>query len=200
MFDWRELDVTDGGADWNLRPRHPGVLGQSVIAGRFDALRPGHTHLVGREEKLHLLVRRWELAERGVGRAGAAYRRSRDRQVPAGACPAAAVVWVSYASRILDCSPHHKDKSPFSSISAELLRAAGIEPGDDAKTKLDKLEALLQPSSESLAKDMPLFAALLSIPVGESSLPVGQMPQQLKASIPAALLVASSDFPSRGRC
>ena len=186
MFDWRELDVTDSGSGTEFGRAYR-VLGESVIAGRFDALRPGHTHLVGREEELDLLVRRWELAERGVGRAvlltgEAGIGKSRlARALQERLCG------VSYASLILHCSPHHKDTA-FYPISAELLRAAGIEPGDDAKTKLDKLEALLQPSSESLAKDMPLFAALLSIAVGESSLPAGQTPQQLKEHTLASLL------------
>jgi predicted ATPase len=94
---------------------------------------------------------------------------------------------VSYASLILHCSPLHKDTA-FYPISAELLRAAGIEPGDGAKAKLDKLEALLQSPSESLAKDVPLFAALLSIPVGESSSSPRLTPKELKEHTLAALL------------
>jgi len=186
MFDCCELDVAESGRGTESGRAYR-VLGESVIAGRFDALRPGHTHLVGREEELDLLVRRWELAERGVGRAvlltGEAgigkSRLARALQERLGG--------VSYASLILHCSPHHKDAA-FYPISAELLRAAGIKPGDDAKTKLDKLEALLKPSSESLAKDMPLFATLLSIAVGEPFSPPRPTPQQLKERTLAALL------------
>ena len=181
MFDCRELDLP--------QPLEAGrvyqVLGESAIAGRFDALRPGHTELVGREEELDLLLRRWQLAERGVGRAvlligEAGIGKSRlARALQERLC--------GVASLILHCSPLHKDTA-FHPISAELLRAAGIEPGDGAETKLDKLEALIQPSSESLAKDVPLFAALLSIPVGESSSPARLTPQQLKEHTLAALL------------
>jgi hypothetical protein len=50
---------------------------------------------------------------------------------------------------------------------ASLIRAAGIERDDVPQTKLDKLEPLLRQSSEHPAEDMPLFAALLSIPGGD---------------------------------
>ena len=158
-----------------------------MIAGRFDALRLGHTQLVGREEELDLLARRWELAERGVGRVVLLIGEAGIGKSRLARALQERLRGVSYASLILHCSPHQRDTA-FFPISAELLRAAGIEPGDGAKIKLDKLEALLQPSSESLAKDVPLFGALLSITVGEPFSPPRLTPQQLKEHTLAALL------------
>ena len=67
-------------------------------------------------------------------------------------------------------------------------RIAAIERHDSAEGKLAKLEALLTPSSESLAEDMAVFAALLSIPGGERySLP-SLAPQQLKERTLGALI------------
>ena len=44
------------------------VLGESGVLSRFEALRSGETPLVGREEEVELLVRRWQQAKSGEGR------------------------------------------------------------------------------------------------------------------------------------
>jgi hypothetical protein len=44
------------------------VIGESGILSRFEALRSGTTPLVGRDEELDLLVRRWQQAKAGEGR------------------------------------------------------------------------------------------------------------------------------------
>ena len=45
------------------------VLGESGEVSRFEALRSGETPLVGREEEIELLIRRWQQAKTGEGRA-----------------------------------------------------------------------------------------------------------------------------------
>src|SRR5262249_27769796 len=44
------------------------VVGESSVGSRFEALRSGETTLIGREEELELLRRRWEQAKAGSGR------------------------------------------------------------------------------------------------------------------------------------
>jgi hypothetical protein len=44
------------------------VIGESRVGSRFEALRSGETPLVGRDEELELLRRRWEQAKSGAGR------------------------------------------------------------------------------------------------------------------------------------
>ena len=44
------------------------VIGESGMLSRFEALRSGETPLVGREEEVELLVRRWQQAKSGEGR------------------------------------------------------------------------------------------------------------------------------------
>src|SRR6185312_8743811 len=44
------------------------VLGESGEVSRFEALRSGETPLVGREEEVELLLRRWEQTKTGEGR------------------------------------------------------------------------------------------------------------------------------------
>jgi len=52
-----------------VEPQHAWqVLGESDEVSRFEALRSGETPLVGREEEVELLVRRWQQAKSGQGR------------------------------------------------------------------------------------------------------------------------------------
>src|SRR5205823_14423853 len=44
------------------------VIGESGVVSRFEALRSGATPLVGRDEELDLLLRRWQQAKAGEGR------------------------------------------------------------------------------------------------------------------------------------
>ena len=44
------------------------VLARAAMLSRFEALRSGETPLVGREEEIELLVRRWQQAKSGEGR------------------------------------------------------------------------------------------------------------------------------------
>jgi hypothetical protein len=44
------------------------VLGESGAASRFEALRPGRSSLVGRDEELELLFCWWEQVQTGEGR------------------------------------------------------------------------------------------------------------------------------------
>jgi hypothetical protein len=44
------------------------VLGESRVGSRFEALRSGESPLIGRDEELELLQRRWEQAKAGAGR------------------------------------------------------------------------------------------------------------------------------------
>src|SRR6516225_734548 len=44
------------------------VLRESGAVSRFEALRSGETPLVGREEEIELLLRRWQQAKSGEGR------------------------------------------------------------------------------------------------------------------------------------
>ena len=50
------------------RNRRGGSLGESGTLSRFEALRSGETPLVGRDEEIELLLRRWQQAKSGEGR------------------------------------------------------------------------------------------------------------------------------------
>ena len=142
------------------------VLGLSGIESRFDALhQSGVAPLLGRDEELKLLIRRWAQAigeghvilvtgEAGIGKSRL-LKALRDFLSTETHTP------LSYF-----CAPTYKDTALYPFIG-QLTRAAGIERTDQDERKLTKLEALIGSSSGDIAGDMPLLAALLSIPGGE---------------------------------
>ena len=52
------------------------VVAENRALGQFEALRSGTTPLVGRDEEMELLLRRWAQAKAGNGRAGTDFSRS----------------------------------------------------------------------------------------------------------------------------
>src|SRR6202011_797776 len=66
LFDYRDLgSVALKGFAENVPAWQ--VLGASAAESRFEALRASTTPIVGREEEIELLLRRWEQAKRGEG-------------------------------------------------------------------------------------------------------------------------------------
>ena len=89
LFDYRDLGTLPvAGINYPVHVWR--VLGASLVGSRFEALRAASTPLIGREEEIALLTRRWERAKAGdgsvvliVGRAG--HRQVAHRTNPAGA-------------------------------------------------------------------------------------------------------------------
>jgi class 3 adenylate cyclase/predicted ATPase len=131
--------------------------------GRFEALHgSGLTALVGREEELELLVRRWSKAKSGEGQVvllsgEAGIGKSRLTAALMERLAAEPHTHVRYF-----CSPQHTD-SAFFPIISQIERAARFAHDDNAQTKLDKLDALLA-QSFTPRQDAALFAELLSLP------------------------------------
>jgi tetratricopeptide (TPR) repeat protein len=164
------------------------VLRVSAIENRFEARHQEIiTPLLGREEELDLLLRRWENAKRGEGgvvlvTGEAGIGKSRLTRALQARLPAE-----PYTRIIYHCSPYHQD-SPLYPVIGQLVRGAGIEREDTAEVKLNKLASLIGPSSTRVEEDLPLFGALLSIS-GSNRFPLPKMtPQQLRASTVRALI------------
>jgi predicted ATPase/class 3 adenylate cyclase len=164
------------------------VLGASGAESRFEARRmEGLTPLVGREEELALLLRRWELAKGGEGqvvllagepgigksRLVRALRERLDEE--------------AHTPLRHQGSPYHTN-SALHPVVERLERAAGFERDDTAETKLAKLEALLAVGTEDVGAVAPLVADLLSVPVGGRYPPLDLTPQQRKARLFGAFL------------
>ena len=106
------------------------VLGASLVGSRFEALRAASTPLVGREEEIALLTRRWERAKAGDGSV-----------VLIGGEPGIGKSRI--AQTLLEqvgnephtrlrffCSPHHQNSALYPSIS-QLEQAAGFRRESD---------------------------------------------------------------------
>jgi len=125
------------------------VIGASDVESRFDASRgAGLTPLVGRDEEVSLLVKRWEQATDNEGQVvllsgEAGIGKSRITQALRERIGDEAHTRLRY-----QCSPYHAN-SAFYPVIAQLERAAGFARGDDAEAKLDKLERLILGGAES---------------------------------------------------
>src|ERR1700722_17606092 len=135
----------------------------SAAESRFDALHAsGLTALVGREEEIELLLRRWSKAKGGEGQV---VLLSGEGGIGKSRLTAALLERLSgepHTRLRYFCSPQHTE-SAFYPIMGQMERAAGLTRDDAPKAKLDKLDALLAPTSTSI-EDAALFAEMLSLP------------------------------------
>src|SRR6516165_3945924 len=139
------------------------VLRASSVEGRFEAMHVGGlTALVGREEELELLLRRWARAKTSEGQVVLL-----SGEAGVGKSRLAAALMEGLAAEPHTrlryfCSPQHTD-SAFYPIIGQLERAAGFAHDDTPQTKFDKLDRLLAQTATS-KQDAALFAEMLSLP------------------------------------
>ena len=137
------------------------ALRPSSVESRFDALHAGAlTELVGREEELELLLRRWSRAKSGVGQV---VLLSGEAGIGKSRLTAALLERLSgepHTRLRYFCSPQHTD-SAFHPIIDQMERAAGLAHDDKPSARLDKLDAMLARNSTS-KQDTALLAELLS--------------------------------------
>ena len=158
------------------------AIAESAVASRFEALRSRATPLVGREEEIELLQRRWTQAKAGDGRvvlfsAEPGLGKSRLTEALAERIAAEPQWRLRYF-----CSPHHQD-SAFHPIIGQLEHAAGFARDDGAAEKRGKLSQLLSSAKD----DLPIFAELPSLPQ-EKSAALQLTPQRKKELTFEALL------------
>lgn len=164
------------------------VAGEVKAASRFKASRGGRlTPLVGRDEELELLSRRWSLAADGEGQvvllsgeAGIGKSRLVETFLHSGSMETAKVLRYQ-------CSPHHKNSALFPVID-QLKTAAGIEYQRSAKESLESVAQLLSPLSDGDSLTVALMARLLSIPIDSRYPALDYTSEQLKEKTLEALL------------
>ena len=139
------------------------VLRPSSIESRFEALHAtGLTTLVGRDEEMDLLLRRWSKAKTGEGQV---VLLSGEAGIGKSRLTAALLERLAnepHTRLRYFCSPQHTD-SAFHPIINQMGRAVGLEHDDPTTAKLDKLDALLAQTSTS-KQDAALLAELLTLP------------------------------------
>ena len=186
LFDCRDLGAIDktGGAGpmrvWQ-------VLGEGTVASRFEALRGAAlTPLVGRDEEIDLLLRRWARAKTGDGQVVLV-----SGEPGIGKSRMAAVL----AERLQDephlrlsyfCSPDHQ-ASALHPFIEQLGRAAGFSREDPPAVQREKLEGLLA-TAASPDEEVALLADLLSLPTSERHPLPDLNPRRKKERTLAALI------------
>jgi class 3 adenylate cyclase/predicted ATPase len=164
------------------------VLGESGAESRFEASHPTNlAPLVGREEEMDLLLRRWRRAEAGDGSivlisGEPGIGKSRIAQTVLERLTGARLTRLR-----LFCSPDHGDSAFYPAIR-QLERAAGFQRTDTNDQRLAKLEALLASATGSVGDTVPLLADLLSIRTGDRYPAVALTPQQRRERTLAALV------------
>jgi predicted ATPase len=160
------------------------VIGESGVLSRFEALRSEVTPLVGRDEELELLLRRWQQAKAGEGRV---VMLSGEPGIGKSRLAAEVVRRVEsepYFRLRYFCSPHHQGSALYP-FAVQLERAAGFAREDSLEHRLAKLEALLAPATSD-RNEIELLAELLSLPNAAAGLNLS--PQRKRERLFEALL------------
>ena len=164
------------------------VTGEGEARNRFDvSMQQGLTPLVGREEEVELLLRRWERAKAGQGQvvllngeAGIGKSRlvqvlrDHSRNEP-------------HLSILCRCSPFYQNSALYPVID-RMQQVLHFNKDDSAETKLTKLTQSLEPVDMHDEETVALFAALLSIPLPDDHPPLQYSPQKQKEKTLQALV------------
>jgi TolB-like protein/class 3 adenylate cyclase/predicted ATPase len=178
LFDCRELGsiaTNDGAAP--LRSWQ--ALGESSVASRFEALRgPALSPLVGREEEIDLLLRRWGRAKTGDGQVVLVSGEPGIGKSRLAAALAERLRAEPHLRLRYFCSPYHQDSALFPFVE-QLAHAARFADDHLAAAKWEKLEALLALAAPP-DEDLALLADLLSLPASEQHPLPSLSPQRKK--------------------
>ncbi|MGE0820624.1 MAG: adenylate/guanylate cyclase domain-containing protein [Candidatus Binatia bacterium] len=164
------------------------VLGESQAQSRFDvAVGTGLTPLVGRDEELALLRRRWTQASDGAGQVvllsgEPGIGKSRLVQELKEQVNAEGATRIEFR-----CSPYYQNSALYPIID-HLQRLLHFQSTETPQTKLAKLTELLSRYHFPRAETLPLLAAMFSLPPPEGAPPLSFSPQKQKQLTLAALV------------
>jgi predicted ATPase len=160
------------------------VLRERTVASRFEALRSANrTPLVGRDEEMELLVRRWQQIKAGEGRvvliAGEpGIGKSRLTAALEDKLKSEAHLCMRYF-----CQPHTQG-SALQPIIAQLQHVADFRPNDTASERRAKLQKLL--SVDTGGTDVEPFVELMGLTEGQAAAVTD--PQRQRRRLLAALI------------
>lgn len=187
LFDYRALpDIEVKGLPQPVSAWQ--VLGEAVGVSRFDARRADSlSALVGRQEEIELLLRRWSQATSGAGRVVLLSGEPGIGKSRIVESVLATLANERHSRLRYYCSPHHTHSALYPFIT-QLERAANFEPGSGAGARVDRLEALLKPTTTNLPRDVALIAELVGVPMDGRYPVLAISPQQKREMTLDALL------------
>jgi class 3 adenylate cyclase/predicted ATPase len=169
------------------------ALRRSLVESRFEAMHAsGLTELVGREEEIEILLRRWSKAKTSEGQV---VLLSGEPGIGKSRLTAALLERITaepHTRLRYFCSPQHTDSALYP-IIGQMERAARFTHTDTEQVKLDKLDAVLALTSTS-KQDAALFAEMLSLP-NDGRYPALELdPQQRRQKTLEALFAQVETF------
>src|SRR5215471_6480582 len=175
--------------------RHWAAVRPSLVESRFEALHAGGlTELVGREEELELLLRRWSKAKTGEGQVVLI---SGEAGIGKSRLTAALLERLGgepHTRLRYFCSPQHTDSALYP-IIGQMERAAALTHEDTPQERLGTLDALLAQTSTSI-EDAALFADMLSLP-NDGRYPVLELNPQHRRQRTLQALISQIDALTR---
>jgi DNA-binding winged helix-turn-helix (wHTH) protein/predicted ATPase len=164
LFECRDLGTIDATSGSPLRIWQ--VVEDSAVVNRFEALHGSAlSPLVGRDEELDILLRRWASAKAGDGQVvlvcgEAGLGKSRLAATLEERVKAEPHLRLRYF-----CSPYYQDSALYPFVD-QLGRAAGFARDDMPADKLKRLEVLLARTAPP-EEDVSFIANLMSLPAPE---------------------------------
>lgn len=158
------------------------VLRESTARSRLEVARSGGlTPLVGRDQEVALLLERWAQAKEGLGQVvllsgEAGIGKSRLVEVLKAHAAADPQGWLTPCQ----CSPYHQNSALYPMIDLLERVVLRFEREESPPQKLSKLEGLLVQYGLPLPEAVPLFASLLSVPLGAGYAALNLSPEQQK--------------------
>ena len=158
------------------------VLYESMARSRLEAASStGWTPLVGREQEIGVLLERWAQVKDGLGQVvllsgEAGIGKSRLVQVLTDQVAAEPRAWLTPCQ----CSPYYQNTALYPLIDLLERVALRFDREESPQQKVGKLEGFLVQYGLPLAEAVPLFAALLSLPLPADYAPVTVSPEQQK--------------------
>lgn len=164
------------------------VTSQRSVESRFEVDRAANlTELLGRDEELSILERRWQRAndsegqlvlisgEPGIGKSRLV--QTLNEQITSQQC----------ARFHYQCSPMHSDSALYPVVS-QIESAARILTTDNAAEKLAKLVSLMEPGTGAEGPALTALGTLLSIPADEKFSDIEPDPEKRKAKTFEAII------------